>query len=226
MYMNERYFKNRSEAGKRLALALMKYKGREVLVLALPRGGVATAYEVAVALEAPLSVIVARKISAPGNPEFGIGAVAEGDVLILNMGIIEKYDIDNAVLDTIASDEISEMERRITLYRAGEPLPGVKNKTVILVDDGLATGVTAQSALTSLDNMEPAQLIFASPVCSYYSSEILTEYADEIICILKPFDLSTIGNYYQDFAQVTDEEVIELLKKAKVHYEQVYRTQK
>ncbi len=212
----ERYFSNRSEAGKQLALYLSRFKEESVHVFALPKGGVPVAYEVAEVLHCPLDVFIARKIGSPFDPEFGIGAVAEGDVLILNNEVIEQLNIDQDAIDIVVSNQLKEIERQINLYRKGKTLPDIKGKTVILIDDGVATGLTAQAALTSLDNMEPEKLIFASPVCSYYSSEGLSEFADELYFVLKPFDLTAVGVYYENFDQVTDDEVIKLLKLAQI----------
>lgn len=209
------YFKNRKEAGKELAVRLSKYVGEDTIILALPRGGVVVAYEVARALHVKMEVIVARKIGAPGNPEFGIGAIAEGDVLILNTEVLRQLQIPREEVDKVAAKEISEMERRISMYRENRPLPSLEKKTVILVDDGLATGVTAQAALTAIDRLGADTVIFAAPVCSYYSSEVLRELVDDIVCILRPFDLMAIGSYYHEFDQVSDEMVKKLIKEVK-----------
>ncbi|MBI2086675.1 MAG: phosphoribosyltransferase [Candidatus Zambryskibacteria bacterium] len=204
-----RKFKNRKEAGKLLAQKLLGYKEEKPLILALPRGGVPVAYEVVQALEAPLDTLVARKIGSPSNPEFGVGAVAPNDVLILGK------DINREELGPVIKQEKDEMKRRILRYRSGEFAKNIPAKTVIIVDDGLATGVTARAAIESaLLQYKPLKLIFAAPVCAKDTAEALRNLVD-VVCLNEADNFVAVGEWYEDFPQTTDREVVELLEKAK-----------
>lgn len=208
-------FYNRNEAGEQLVEKLLKYKNKSPLVLALPRGGVVVGFPIAKALQAPLDVIIARKIGAPQNLELGIGAVAEDNAVIWDNTIIDYFQISQSTLHLLEARETLELERRKRLYRQGRPLPLLTNKTVILVDDGLATGVTARAALLALKKHHPKQIIFAAPLCVAETAFSMNSVVDKIICLQTPKELTTIGSYYQDFHQVTDKEVTTLLRKIK-----------
>lgn len=207
-------FEDRFDAGKQLGIKLKKYQEECMLVISLPRGGVAVGFPVAQTLHIPLEVIIVRKISSPFNEEFGVGAMAEEGVIYKDNGMLEMLQIPPDILSSIQKQATEEVERRKLLYRGEKPLPLLTNKTVILVDDGLATGVTAKAAILAIKRHHPKKIIFAVPVCSAQTAEILKPLIDKIICLGVPPQLETIGKYYHDFRQVTDEEVIHLLKKA------------
>src|SRR6266568_2209480 len=206
-------FEDRIEAGKMLSEKLKKYEKENPLVVALPRGGVAVGFPIAKALHAPLEVEVVRKLGAPQNLEFGIGAVAEDGVVYLGKDMLEYFQISQSTLRLIQDREMLELERRKQLYRDGKPLPLLTNRTVILVDDGLATGVTARAAILSIKKHHPKKIIFAVPVCSKEIVVALRLMVDSIICLELPEKLDAIGRYYRDFAQVSDEEVLALLRR-------------
>jgi predicted phosphoribosyltransferase len=206
-------FKDRQDAGKKLAEALKKYKNApETIILALPRGGVVVGFEIAKALNLPLDIVVSRKIGAPGNPEYAIGAITETGDAILNENEI-KY-IDKEWLKEEIKKEKKEAQRRFMIYRAGSPLQ-IKNTTVILVDDGLATGYTMRAAITSIRNRKPAKIIVAMPHGAKDSIEIIRNKVDEVVVLYKPIIYWAVGNYYKEFSQTSDEEVIKLLSKIK-----------
>ena len=208
-------FKDRTDAGRQLAEKLLEYKKDNPIVFALPRGGVPVGYEVAKALGASLDTIVARKIGAPSNPEFGVGAIAPGDVLVLDVKTMRSLGLEQEDLQDIVRKETEELERRIIRYRSGEWKKDVLFDTVIVVDDGLATGVTARAALQSARIIyKPKKLIFASPVCARDSLESLKSLADGIVCVSEPENLMAIGEWYQNFPQTSDEEVLYYLNKA------------
>lgn len=208
-------FNNRREAGRRLAVRLTHLKDKKSIVLALPRGGVPVGFEVAKALGVPLDVVVVRKIGAPHNPERGVGAIAENDVLVLDASAIELLKISQEELEWVINKEKNELTHRISLYRNDKSLPSLKNRTAILIDDGLATGATARAAIASVKKLYPKRLIFASPVCSSDEVQELKGFADEIICVTTPVDLEAVALWYVSFSQVTDGEVIELLQCSK-----------
>ena len=208
-------FKDRTDAGRQLAEKLLEYKKDNPIVFALPRGGVPVGYEVAKALGASLDTIVARKIGAPSNPEFGVGAIAPGDVLVLDVKTMRSLGLEQEDLQDIVRKETEELERRIIRYRSGEWKKDVLFDTIIVVDDGLATGVTARAALQSARIIyKPKKLIFASPVCARDSLESLKSLADGIVCVSEPENLMAIGEWYQNFPQTSDEEVLYYLNKA------------
>src|SRR3989344_596007 len=210
-----RIFKDRTEAGKKLAEALLSYKEEQPLVLALPRGGVPVGAVVAEALGAPLDTIVARKIGAPLHPEFGVGAIAPGDVLILDEVSISAHGIQRYDLDAVIDQEQKEMERRMIKYKSGEYAKGKNADTVILVDDGLATGVTARAAIQSAKlTYKPKKIIFAAPICAQDSARDLGNAADEVVCLSSVDNLVAIGYWYEEFEQTTDREVLEYLTLA------------
>ena len=208
-------FKDRAEAGRLLAAKLESYAGREgLLVLALPRGGVPVAYEVAVKLKAPLDVFLVRKLGVPGHEELALGAMASGGVCVFNDSVVKSCDIPRRVLEEILERERKELERRERAYRRGEP-PCLRGRTVILVDDGLATGATMRAAARAAREQQPAEIVAAAPVAARETLEQLRREADAVVCVHAPEDFSSVGEWYADFEQTTDEEVRELLEKAK-----------
>jgi putative phosphoribosyl transferase len=209
-------FEDRGDAGRRLAERLAPYADERPIVFALPRGGVPVGAEVARSLGAPLEVIVSRKLGAPGQPEFGIGAVAPGGVRILNERAVRALDIGEDYLNLISARESAEVERRLRLFRGeGRPYPDLEGRTAILVDDGLATGVTARAALLALRTLAPRRLVLAVPVCAPQTANLLRPETDDLICLLAPTDLEAIGFWYRDFDQVPDGEVVRLLEEAR-----------
>src|SRR5882724_8798784 len=210
--MDLRPFRDRSEAGRLLASKLAAYVNQpDVLVLALPRGGVPVAYEVARALGAPLDVFVVRKLGVPGHEELAMGAVATGGVRVLNDQVVRALHIPDYVIDAVASREQQELARRERLYRGGRPPPDVGGRTAILVDDGLATGATMFAAIEALRKQNPARIVVAVPTASPDTSEEMKRRADEVICAITPEPFHAVGRWYRDFSQTTDEEVADLL---------------
>jgi predicted phosphoribosyltransferase len=209
------YFRDRREAGRQLARYLAAYANRpDVLVFALPRGGVPVAYEVARALNAPLDVYMVRKLGLPGHEELAMGAVASGGVRVLNRDVVEELDIPQYVIDAVAQKELQELERRERVYRGDRPFPDVRGKTVILVDDGLATGSTMRAAARALRQLGPARLVVAVPTSSRETCDALRNEVDDIVCAITPEPFYAVGLWYDDFSQTTDEEVRELLAAA------------
>ena len=210
-------FRNRTEAGKLLASQLTDYANRsDVLVLGLPRGGVPVAYEVAKELNAPLDVCLVRKLGVPGHKELAMGAIAAGGVRVINENVIDWLRISPETINEVAAMEIRELDRRSHIYRGNRPLPKVKNHTIILVDDGIATGATIRAAISTLKKQKPRKLVVAVPVAGLSTCEELQAEVDEVVCILKPEDLYAIGLWYEDFQQTTDAEVCELLTRQKL----------
>jgi putative phosphoribosyl transferase len=209
-----RGFASRREAGKKLARKLSSYANRlDVLVLALPRGGVPVAYEVACALHAPMDVFVVRKLGVPGHEELAMGAIASGGVRVLNDDLMRAMDIPASVIDAIAGQEQKELERRERLYRGDRPQPNVRGRTVILVDDGLATGSTMRAAALALRKMQPAKLIVAVPVGAPETCDEFRAQVDEVVCAATPVPFIAVGAWYADFSQTSDAEVRELLHR-------------
>jgi putative phosphoribosyl transferase len=208
-------FENRADAGRRLAVRLGRYRDERPVIFALPRGGVPVAYEVAHALDAPLDVVVARKLGAPDQPEFGIGAVAPGGVRVLNEGAVGRFGIPEDYLVRVTRLETAEVERRLRRFRGDLPEAEVSGRTAVLVDDGLATGVTARAALEALRRRGPGRLILAAPVCAAQTAERLRAEVDDLVCLECPSDLGAIGFWYRDFEQTSDEEVVGLLERAR-----------
>jgi predicted phosphoribosyltransferase len=208
-------FRDRGDAGLKLAQALAAYRNRpRLLVLALPRGGVPVAYEVAKALGAPLDLCIVRKLGVPGQPELAMGAIAPGGVRVLDEEVVGLLGIPESVLAAVESKERLELERRIRAYRGGRPLPEVQGRTVLLVDDGVATGSTLRAALQALRAQQPAALVVAVPVAPREAVAWLRGLADDVICLRKPEPFFAIGEWYEDFRQTRDEEVTGLLAKA------------
>ena len=209
-------FANRREAGRILASLLMKYADRDdVLVLALPRGGVPVGFEVAQALRAPLDVFIVRKLGVPGHDELAMGAIATGGVRVLNDDVVMSLELEPEVIDTVAAREEKELARRERLYRGARPAPDVHGRTVILVDDGLATGSTMRAAVAALRKQRPARIVVAVPVAAPETCEEFTTEVDEVVCAATPRMFNGVGRWYEDFSQTTDEEVHELLAQAR-----------
>ena len=209
-------FRDRTDAGRRLAERLVRYADQKPVILGLPRGGVPVAAEVARRLNAPLDVFVSRKLGAPDQPELGIGAVAEGGVRILNARIVEHLGISEGYLDLSTRRELAEVERRVRLLRGeGRPGPQVRGRTAILVDDGLATGVTARAAILALRQRGPRRLVLAVPVCPIQTAQLLAPEVDDFVCLKVPEDFVAVGHWYRDFDQTTDRQVMEILAQAR-----------
>ncbi|HWQ32089.1 MAG TPA: phosphoribosyltransferase [Blastocatellia bacterium] len=210
-----RAFRDRVEAGRVLATKLTAYAHRpDVLVLALPRGGVPVAFEVAQALDAPLDVFIVRKLGVPGHEELAMGAIASGGGRILNHEVLRYISIPPEVIDEVTAREQRELERRERSYRDDRPPPEVQGRTVILVDDGLATGSTMRAAAAALRAQHPARIIVAVPVASPEVCEEFRSEVDEIICAMTPQPFMAVGLWYENFAQTSDEQVRELLEMA------------
>src|SRR3981081_3540274 len=207
-------FRDRREAGRLLAAKLAKYGGRpDVIVLALPRGGVPVAYEVASVLGAPLDVFVVRKLGVPGQEELAMGAVATGGVRVLNDQFVKRLGIPQRIIDTVTAWERQELAWRADLYRGGRPPPEVRGRTVILVDDGLATGATMHAAIQALRQQQPERIVVAVPTASPDTCEEMKAEVDDVICAITPEPFHAVGLWYQDFSQTTDEEVRDLLSR-------------
>jgi putative phosphoribosyl transferase len=208
-------FKDRRDAGKQLAQELSAYAGRsDVMVLALPRGGVPVAYDVARALNAPLDIFIVRKLGLPGHEELAIGAIASGGVRVLNEDIVRALNIPDSVIESIARRELQELERREGTYRGNRPPPEVRGRTVILVDDGLATGASMRAAVAALRAQNPARIVVAVPTAAPETCEAFESEVDEIVCAMTPEPFYGVGRWYEDFSQTTDEEVRALLEEA------------
>jgi predicted phosphoribosyltransferase len=207
-------YRDRRHAGVELARQLADVKGQDVVVLALPRGGGPVAFEVARALDAPLDVFVVRKLGLPGHPEFAMGAIASGGVRVQNDEVIRLYRIPEQAVEAIAREERNELERRERVYRRRRPPLDVRGRTVVLVDDGLATGSTMRAAVEAVRALSPARVIVAVPVGSADTCREFAAIADEIVCARAPEHFAAVGQWYDDFRQTTDEEVGELLEGA------------
>jgi predicted phosphoribosyltransferase len=207
-------FADRREAGAALAQQLKAYKGRDdVVVLALPRGGVPVAFEVARELGAPLDVFVVRKLGVPAHRELAMGAIASGGVRILNGDVVRWYGIPTAVIDAVAREEQSELERRERLYRADRAPLDLRGRVVLLIDDGLATGSTMKAAVEAVRLHQPSRIVVAVPVGSPETCQEFSEVADEIVCARTPQAFSAVGQWYRDFSETSDDEVRTLLRE-------------
>ena len=208
-------FSDRTEAGRRLAEKLARHAGQpDVIVLALPRGGVPVAYEVAMALNAPLDVYLVRKLGVPGHEELALGAIATGGVRVLVPEVIREAGVTEQMVERVTQQEMRELERRERAFRGDRPPPAVDGKTVILVDDGLATGATMRAAIAALKEQGPAQIVVAVPTAAPQTCESMRHEVDEVVCAITPEPFYAVGLWYDDFAQTTDEEVRALLERA------------
>ncbi len=209
-------FRDRTDAGRQLAAQLKEFGGRpDVLVLALPRGGVPVAFEVAQALNAPLDVFVVRKLGVPGHEELAMGAIASGGVGVLNQDVVNHLNLSDDVIEQVAAVEQRELARRQRAYRGDRPPPDVRGRTVLLIDDGLATGATMRAAVAALRAQQPERVVVAVPVaspevCSEFQSEV-----DDIVCAVTPWPFQGVGYWYDNFSQTSDAEVHDLLDRAK-----------
>jgi putative phosphoribosyl transferase len=211
-----RRFHDRYEAGRRLAGELHAYAGRDdVIVVALPRGGVPVGYEVALALGLPLEVMQVRKLGVPGHEELAMGAIASGGVRIVSENVVEALGIPERVIATVAAAEVQELERRERVYREGRLFPEMRGRTVILVDDGLATGSTMRAAVAALRSLGAARLVAAVPVAPKESRDAMREVVDEVVCASVPERFQAVGEWYDDFSQISDQEVSELLRRGR-----------
>lgn len=208
-------FFDRREAGERLAKRLLDYKGQDVVVLAIPRGGVVVAAEVARELDAPLDLIIPRKIGAPGNPELAIGAVAGEGKVMVNEALKKSLGVPDNYIEEETAEQLEEIARRRAKYLGIKKPQSLSDKTVIVIDDGLATGYTALAALRAITDEKPAKLVLAVPVAPQDTCRRLEEEVDELICLEQPEVFFAVGQFYTDFSQTTDEEVIEILSRIK-----------
>ena len=206
------YFNDRVEAGKKLAKALEDFKGKNAIILAIPRGGVVVGFEIASELELPLDVIIPRKVGAPNNPELAIGAIAEDGTIILDNSLVTYLGVSESFIREESARQREEIKRRLKVYRPNEPSPNVKGLDVILVDDGIATGSTMKAALASVKNQGAKTVTVAVPVGPPSTIEELKEQADKVISLKTPEFFQAIGRFYLDYNQTSDEEVIELLR--------------
>lgn len=211
-----RLLRDREEAGQILVEELAKYaEDRDVVVLGLPRGGVVVAYEVAKAFDAPLDVFLVRKLGVPGHEELAAGAIASGGVRVLNDDVVRGAGLSEARLDEIAARELAVLERREQLYRGHSSPAELKNKQVIVIDDGLATGATMRTAVQALRRLGPARVIVAVPTAPVETCGMLAREADEVVCAMTPAPFFSIGEWYENFSQTSDDEVVELLERAR-----------
>jgi putative phosphoribosyl transferase len=208
-------FKDRAEGGRVLAARLGAYADRQdVTVLALPRGGVPVAFEVARALHAPLDVFVVRKLGVPGYEELAMGAIATGGVRVLNRDVVDVLGLSDAVVEATTARERSVLERRERRYRGERPAPDVRDRAALLIDDGLATGSTMRAAVEALRRLAPARIVVAVPVADPTTCDEMTSEADEVVCARTPRPFRAVGLWYEDFSQTTDQEVRDLLERA------------
>jgi putative phosphoribosyl transferase len=210
------FYVDRAHAGHALADALREYAGRpDVVVLALPRGGVPVASRVAEALDAPFDVFLVRKLGFPGSEEFAMGAIASGGVRILNEPVLERYGVPETLIETVARREGLELARREKIYRGGQPPLEVRGKIVIVVDDGLATGFSMRAAVKALRALGPGKVVVAVPVGPRETVEDLRRIADEVVCPATPEPFLAVGSFYENFEQTSDRDVVDLLSRAR-----------
>jgi putative phosphoribosyl transferase len=211
-----RPFHDRSDAGRRLASELRSYEDRpEVIVLALPRGGVPVGFEVSSALHAPLDVFVVRKLGMPGHEEFAIGAVATGGVRVIDEDVTRMHGLSEAAIDRVAVRELAELRRREQSYRGDRPEPQIAGRTVILIDDGLATGSSTRAAVAALRARDPARIVVAVPIAARETCAAFEADVDEVVCAVTPEPFHAVGLWYADFGQTTDREVQDLLERSR-----------
>jgi predicted phosphoribosyltransferase len=209
------YFQDRRDAGRQLAAALAEYAGRpDLLVLALPRGGLPVGYEIAQAVGAPLDVFLVRKLGVPGREELAMGAIASGGVRVINRDVVRELGIPPETIDAVAAEELRELERREQAYRDDRPAPDVRGRTVILVDDGLATGSTMRAAIEALRRRGPHRVVVAVPVGAPETCAEFRRVADDVVCARTPEPFYAVGLWYEDFSQTTDDEVRDILNRA------------
>lgn len=207
-------FQNRTEAGQLLAKRLTAFaNGQDVLVLGLPRGGVPVAYEVAKALNVPLDICLVRKLGVPGHEELAMGAIASGGIRVLNDDVVASLGIKPETIEAVTEQELQELQRRDRNYRGDQPLPKISERTIILIDDGIATGSTMLAAITTLQKQQPKQIIVAIPVAEPEVCEQFQTLVDDVVCLTMPKPLCAIGLWYEDFSQTSDAQVRELLAK-------------
>ena len=208
-------FKNRSDAGRKLAARLVQYKDQQVVLLALPRGGVPVAAEVAAVLGAPIDLVLVRKIGVPSQPELAMGAIVDGDspITVRNEDVIRLAGVDERAFRAVRDREFAELERRRRLYLGGRNRIGVKDRIAIVIDDGVATGATTRAALRAIRMRQPNKLILAVPVGPTDTIEAMREEADEVLCLEIYEEFNAIGTFYGDFRQITDQEVIDILTR-------------
>ena len=208
-------FADRRDAGRQLAKALAHYAGEKgLLVLALPRGGVPVGYEVAKALGADLDILLVRKLGTPGQPELAMGAIASGGIEVINPRIVQALGISERQIQEVAREEYAELQRREAAYRGDRPFPEIAGRTVILVDDGLATGASMKAAIQALKTLEPGKIVVAVPVAPPDTLSSLESEVDEVVALMAPPAFAAVGQWYIDFGQTSDSEVRELLQKA------------
>lgn len=207
-------FADRADAGRRLGAIVCGLGLVDPAVLALPRGGVPVGFEVARELGAPLEALVARKVGAPRHPELGIGAIAEGGERVADATTLRALHIDDHEFERLADAEQAELERRVAAYRRGRPLPQLHGRDAVVVDDGLATGVTAQAALLAARRLEPGRVVLAAPACAPDAAQRLASVADTVVCVAQPEHFTAVGSWYERFDQTSDDEVVELLDRA------------
>ncbi len=207
-------YPNRQAAGKILAHALQAYANRpNVIVLALPRGGVPVAFEVAKSLNVPLDIFIVRKLGVPGHEELAMGALAMGGTIVFNDDVIKSLSISKQAIDHVIQEETKELQRRELNYRGQKPFPTLREKTIILIDDGIATGATLRAAIKALYQQKPASIVVAVPVAERTTSKKIASLVNKLVCPLITDDFYAVGQYYDDFSQTTDEEVRVLLNQ-------------
>lgn len=211
----ELHFANRTAAGQALAAQLTAYANRQdVLVLALPRGGVPVAFEIAHALAAPLDLLLVRKLGVPGQEELALGAITEGGLRVLNTAVVDELQIRPEVIDRVTADEVSELARRAQVYRGGRPPPDLQGRTLILVDDGLATGATMRVAVAAVRAQNPARVVVAAPVAARSTANQFRQIVDDLVVVATPSPFGAIGLWYENFSQLSDAQVQALLAQA------------
>jgi putative phosphoribosyl transferase len=210
---------DRIEAGQLLASKLTNYADRsDVLVLALPRGGVPVAFEIATKLHLPLDVCLVRKLGVPGHQELAMGAIANGDIMAINRDVVDWLNITQKIIERVATKEKEELARRDRVYRGNRPFPEIRDRTIILVDDGIATGATLRAAIITLQEQQPKEIIVAVPIAPPSVYQSLNAEVDKVICLLQPDPLNSISLWYENFSQTTDREVCDLLARAENSY--------